>query len=42
MRLSAGRCYEIAGTAVRRLMDGPPEGVTAPRWKERQADLMAE
>jgi hypothetical protein len=42
MRYSAGGCYLIAGTEVKRVMDGPPEAVTAARWRERQRDLWAE
>jgi len=42
MRLSAGNCYEIDGTKVRRVMDGQPEAVGLERWRERQADLWGE
>lgn len=42
MRLSAGGCYEITGTQLRRVADGPAEVGGLPRWKERQADLWVE
>jgi len=42
MRRSAGGCYEIAGTQVHRVMDGPTETVALARWRERQADLWGE
>jgi hypothetical protein len=42
MRLSAGRCYEIAGTVLRRVTAGPLEGDTVATWHDRRADLRAE
>jgi len=42
MRLSAGRCYEIAGIVLRRVTAGPSEGDTVATWHDRQADLRAE
>ncbi|RPJ69942.1 MAG: hypothetical protein EHM24_17075 [Acidobacteria bacterium] len=42
MRRSAGGCYEIDGTALRRVMDDPTGTVSPARWRERQADLWVE
>ena len=42
MRLSAGRCYEIAGTVLRRVTAGPLEGDTVATWHDRRADLRSE
>lgn len=42
MRLSAGKCYEITGTVLRRVPPGPSEGDKAATWYDRQADLRAE
>jgi hypothetical protein len=42
MRRSAGGCYDIGGTEVHRVLDGPTETVALARWRERQADLWAE
>jgi hypothetical protein len=42
MRLSAGRCYEIAGTVLRRVTAGPLEGDTVATWYDRRTDLRAE
>jgi hypothetical protein len=42
MRRSGGGCYDIEGTAVQRVPDGPVEPVGLGRWRERQADLWAE
>ena len=42
MRLSAGKCYEIAGTVLRRVPPGLSKDDTAATWYDRQADLRAE
>jgi hypothetical protein len=42
MRLSAGKCYEIAGTVLRRLRVGPLGDEAAATWRARRADLQAE
>lgn len=40
MRLSEGKCYEIAGAMLRRVPLGPLE--TLATWRDRRADLWAE
>ena len=42
MRRSAGGCYEIRGTHVRRVTTGPVEADTVARWSERREDLLRE
>lgn len=42
MRRSAGGCYEIRGTHVRRVTTGPAEADTVARWCERREDLLRE
>ncbi len=42
MRLSTGRCYEIAGTVLRRVTAAPLESDTMATWHDRRADLRAE
>lgn len=42
MRLSTGRCYEIAGTVLRRVTAAPLESDTMATWYDRRADLQAE
>ncbi len=42
MRLTAGRCYEIAGMLLRRLPVGPGEDAVLGTWYGRRADLQAE
>jgi hypothetical protein len=42
MRLSGGGCYEITGTALRRVSEVSPEPGAADSWRDRQADLWAE
>jgi hypothetical protein len=42
MRLSAGKCHEIAGTVLRQVPIGPSEDDAVATWYDRRADLRAE
>jgi hypothetical protein len=42
MRLTAGGCYEITGTALRRVSEVSAGPGAADSWRDRQADLCAE
>jgi hypothetical protein len=42
MRLSAGGCYEIDGTVLRRVPAGPSQDDAVATWHGRRVDLEAE
>lgn len=42
MRRSAGGCYDVEGTQITPVMQGPADTVSLAQWRERQADLWAE
>jgi hypothetical protein len=42
MRVSAGGCYEIAGTTLQRVEVGAQAENTIAKWLERRTDLLIE